>query len=142
MVGTRGRNATKESRNIAVALHSSDDEGMYNMYDNEEEQEGEEGSLLQPKTNARFGLKMDDDNDDDDNDEIMSRGQRYSTITDHSDPMWSDSDSEFNKQANNQSTTNKRGARDPVVIRMNDAVSAKTCMIALNSFNQLLLLVP
>ena len=60
------------------------------MYENEEEQEGEEGSRLQQKTNAGFGLKMDDDDDDDDNDEIMPRGQRYSTITDPSDPLLSD----------------------------------------------------
>ena len=49
MVGTRGRNATKASLNIAVALHSSDNEGMYDMYDNEEEQEGEERFHLNQK---------------------------------------------------------------------------------------------
>ena len=64
MVGTRGRKSTKSSSNIAVACHSSEDEGMRDMYDSEEEQEEEEEPTLRQKTNVGFGVKIDGDDDD------------------------------------------------------------------------------
>ena len=70
MVGTRGRNATKTSRNRAVAFHNRDSKSMYDVYDNKEEQEEDEKKILQQKTNVGFGVNSDnDDNDDDDNDD-------------------------------------------------------------------------
>ena len=79
MVGTRSRNATKTSRNRAVACHNSVSKIMFDTYDNKDEQEEDEENVLQQKNNVGFGVNSgNDDNDDDDDeyDEIVSRRQR------------------------------------------------------------------
>ena len=58
---------------MAVACHSSDDNGMHDTYENEEEPEEEEEMQKMQKTSVRFGAKTDHDMlsltaDDDDDD--------------------------------------------------------------------------